>query len=152
MPRTAWQWGGDNNAVNDPIRAPSSTLLYLCFPLVLGSVGGDCRFPIIHMEKIQNKKPFKCRDSAVQRYLSSFPQQVASHTGKPPHGAGTPSKPKVLSTLQRLRANGHKISWKRKLIQINLYHSTALTAVICWKLAIGKIKYLFRNPGFLGTK
>jgi hypothetical protein len=74
VPRAPWHWGGDNSAINDPLRAPGSTPLYLCLPLVRGSVGGDCYFPIIRgtlMENTRNKKPFKSRDAVVQKDLPS---------------------------------------------------------------------------------
>lgn len=50
--------GGDSSTTEDPVEAPGSTLLYLCLPLVNGSVGGDCYFPITCgtlMEKTRNK-------------------------------------------------------------------------------------------------
>jgi hypothetical protein len=59
---TAWHWGDDSSAVNDPLGAPGSTQLYLCFPPVSGSAGDDNYFPITHgtvMEKTQSKNLLK---------------------------------------------------------------------------------------------
>jgi hypothetical protein len=97
VPRAAWHWGGDRSAANNTLRAPGNTPFYLYLPPIRGSAGGDCYFSITRgtrMEKSQNKKPIKCRDSVVQTHVSSFAQQGASQSGEPPQGAGIPSKPR----------------------------------------------------------
>ena len=43
---------------------------------------------------VKDKKSTKCRDSVVHRHLLKFAQQGTSQSGKPPQGAGTPSKPR----------------------------------------------------------
>jgi hypothetical protein len=43
---------------------------------------------------VKDKKSTKCRDSVVHRHLLKSAQQGTSQSGKPPQGAGTPSKPR----------------------------------------------------------
>jgi hypothetical protein len=106
VPRAAWHWGGDSSAINDPLRAPGSTSLYLCLPLIRGSAGGDYYFPITHgilMEKTRNKKPTKSRDAVVQKDLPSCAQHRTSQSGEPPQGAGIPSKPRDTMHLTKVK-------------------------------------------------
>ena len=42
--KAAWRWGSDGN-VNDPLREPGCTPLYVGFPSVWRSVDGDYVFP-----------------------------------------------------------------------------------------------------------
>jgi hypothetical protein len=53
------------------------------------------------MEKMRNKKGIKSRDAVVQKDLPSCAQQGASQSGKPPQGAGIPSKPRVVQHLTK---------------------------------------------------
>jgi hypothetical protein len=81
--RAAWYWGGESSAVNNPLGAPGSTPLYLCLPLVRGSMGGEYYFPIICgtlIEKTRNKKPIKSRDAVVQKDLPGCAQQGARYS------------------------------------------------------------------------
>jgi hypothetical protein len=76
--------------------------LYLCLPLVRGSAGGDYYFPITHgtlMEKTRIKISIKNRDAVVQKDLPNCAEQGASQSGKPPQGAGIPSKPRDIEHL-----------------------------------------------------
>jgi hypothetical protein len=55
------------------------------------------------MEKTLSKKPTKSRDTVVKKDLTSCAQQVASQSGKPPQGAGIPSKPRDIEHLTRVK-------------------------------------------------
>ena len=55
------------------------------------------------MEKTQIKKPMKSRDTVVQKDLPSCAQQGASQSGKPPQGAGIPSKPRDIENLTKVK-------------------------------------------------
>jgi hypothetical protein len=55
------------------------------------------------MEKTQNKKPIKSRDSVLQKDLPSCAQQGASQSGEPPQGAGIPSKPRDIEHLTKVK-------------------------------------------------
>jgi hypothetical protein len=106
VPRAEWHWGGNSSAVNNLLGAPGSTPLYLCLPHVRGSAGGDYYFPITRgtlMEKMQNKKTIKSRDTVVQKDLHSCAQQGTSWSGKPLQGAGIPSKPRDIEHLTKVK-------------------------------------------------
>jgi hypothetical protein len=55
------------------------------------------------MEKTQNKKPIKSRDTVVKKDLPSCSQQGASQSGEPPQGAGIPSKPRDIEHLTKVK-------------------------------------------------
>jgi hypothetical protein len=66
-----------------------------------------------HTEKTRSKEPIKCKNSVVQRYVSSFAQQQARQTDEPPQGAGNPHKPRDIEHLTKVEnkwVNGYKIS------------------------------------------
>jgi hypothetical protein len=55
------------------------------------------------MEKSRNTKPIKSRNAVVQKDLPSCAQQGASQSGKPPQGAGIPSKPRDIEHLTKVK-------------------------------------------------
>lgn len=75
----AGHWGGDGSVMNNPLEAPSSTMLYLCLPPIEGSEGGDCYFPTTsgHIWKLLiNTNPFStcthCTVTPVQYHLAKI--------------------------------------------------------------------------------
>jgi hypothetical protein len=91
------------------------------------------------MDRKGNIKPTKSKQTVVRKYLHSFSQQLTSKCGKPLQGAGTPSKPRDAQHLAKVRENGHKMSQKRKFIQINLHRSEAAMALLCQTPAKGRV-------------
>ena len=48
-------------------------------------------------------KPIKSRQTVVQKYLCSFSQQLTRQSSKPLWGTGTPSKPRDVEHLTKVR-------------------------------------------------
>jgi hypothetical protein len=142
VPKATWHWSGDSSVTSDPLRTPGSSLLYLCLPPIRDSAGADYYFPTTCktlIEETQNKNLSKSGTlwyrSTCLVLLSRGPASLANHARELvfPENLGTSS------IWQKSRTNRHKMSWKCKFVQINLHHTKTATALLCWKLAVGKI-------------
>jgi hypothetical protein len=87
------------SAVNNPLRAPGSTPLYLCLPPVWSAVGGNQLIPITRGTKMDSKQlnvgplDLKEKRGSSRRSLKETPQQGTGSSGKPRSGPAATSVP-----------------------------------------------------------